>query len=264
MNSAETAQETYFFSNHSTSTVQTEDAKPWIGGADGIRDGWFVVLWRPATGTVRRRAVDGVGALLSLSEAPVVLGVDMVIGCPDRAEPGGRRCDRQARQLLGRPRGSSVFSPPAYDALGAETYDEAQRRNRASGPDAPGLTKQTFHLLPKMRALAERMTPARQERVREVHPELAFYAMNGDAPVTASKHEAEGRAIRADLLAAQGFSNVQDADASRGGAGADDVLDAHAACWTARRVYEGTAQRCPPADESAPRNDRGLRMEIWR
>lgn len=244
--------------------MKIEGSQPWIGGADGIRDGWFVVLWRPATGTVRRRAVDGVDALLSLPEAPAVLGVDMVIGCPDRAEPGGRCCDRQARQLLGHPRGSSVFSPPAYDALGAETYDEAQRRNRDSGPDAPGLTKQTFYLLPKMRALAERMTPARQERVREVHPELAFYAMNGDAPVTASKHDAEGRAIRADLLSAQGVPYVHDAAASSGAAGTDDVLDAHAACWTARRVYESTAQRCPPIDEPAPRNDRGLRMEIWR
>lgn len=238
----------------------------WVGGADGIRNGWFVVLWCPGTGAVRRRVVDGVDALLSLPEAPAVLGVDMVIGCPDRAESGGRRCDRQARQLLGHPRGASVFSPPAYGVLGAETYDEAQRRNRTSGPDAPGLTKQTFHLLPKIQALAERMTPARQERVREVHPELAFYAMNEDAPVEASKHDAEGRATRADLLDTCGFPEVRDAvEAQSGGApGADDVLDAHAACWTARRIHEGTAERCPPTDQPASKNNRGLRMEIWR
>lgn len=242
------------------------DATPWIGGADGIRDGWFVVLWHPATGTTRRRTVDGVEALLALPEGPVVLGVDMVIGCPDRAEPGGRRCDRQARQLLGHPRGTSVFSPPAYDALQADTYEAAQRRNRASGPNAPGLSKQTFYLFPKIRALAERMTPPRQEHVREVHPELAFYAMNGDTPVAASKHSDDGRAARADLLGARGFPDVRTAiDDLRGtGVGADDVLDAHAACWTARRIHEGTAKRCPPHDEPAPRNARGLRMEIWR
>jgi predicted RNase H-like nuclease len=238
----------------------------WIAGADGCRDGWLVVLWRPATDTVRRRTVEGIDALLALPEAPVVLGVDMVIGCPDRAAPGGRRCDRQARRLLGHPRGTSVFSPPAYGALSAATYDEAQRRNRASGPDAPGLSKQTFHLIPKMRALADRLTPARQERVREVHPELAFYAMNGDRPLAASKHTDAGRAARTDLLNANGFPDVRDAiDALTGGpVGPDDVLDAHAACWTARRVHAGTAERCPPRDESAPRNSRGLRMEIWR
>jgi len=238
----------------------------WIGGADGCPDGWLVVLSHPATNTLRRRTVPDVTALLDLPEAPAVLGVDMVIGCPDRARSGGRRCDQMARQRLGHPRGASVFSPPAYEALQATTYEDAQRRNRASAPDAPGLSKQTFHLMPKMRALAERMTPALQERVREVHPELAFYTMNGDAAVEASKHSNDGRDTRAALLEANGFPDVQAAMEAfaDSGVGADDVIDAHAACWTARRIYEGTAERCPPRNESAPRNERGLRMEIWR
>lgn len=238
----------------------------WVAGADGYRDGWAVVLHQPATGAIRRRTVEDVDALLALPEAPAVLGIDMVIGLPDRAEPGGRSCDRAARQVLGHPRGTSVFSPPAYPALQADTYDEAQRRNRATGPDAPGLTKQAFYLMPKMRALADRMTPARQARVREVHPELAFYAMNDDTPVEASKHAAAGRAARMDLLAAHGVPDIEATVSERSGGalGADDLLDAHAACWTARRIYERTAERCPPRDEPAPRNDRGLRMEIWR
>ena len=246
--------------------MSSQHKSVWVGGADGCRNGWLVVLCQPKTETVRRRVVPDVVALLDLPEAPTVLGVDMVIGCPDRAVPGGRHCDRQARQLLGRPRSASVFSPPARDALKADTYDEAQRRNRASGPDAPGLSKQTFYLIPKLRALAARMTPARQERVREVHPELAFYAMNGDVSVDASKHSDDGRAARANLLEGDGFPDVRAAiDALSGdGVGPDDVLDAHAACWTARRLHEGTAERCPPRDEPAPRNDRGLRMEIWR
>ena len=238
---------------------------PWIAGADAYRDGWMVVLWHPHEAPIRR-SVDTVEALLTMPESPAVFGVDMVIGLPDRAEPGGRRCDRIARQLLGHPRGTSVFSPPAYDALRADTYAEAARRNRASGPDAPGLSKQTYHLLPKMRAVAEHMTPARQDRVREVHPELAFYAMNGDAAVQHSKHTDAGQKARAALLAANGFPEIQDTVATLPPSplGADDVLDAHAACWTARRIHHGTAERCPPQEESAPQNNRGLRMEIWR
>ncbi|MFB6248447.1 MAG: DUF429 domain-containing protein [Salinibacter sp.] len=238
----------------------------WVAGADGYRDGWVVVLWRPATDTVRPRTVGGVDALLTLPEAPTVLGVDLPIGCPDAAAPGGRACDRQARRLLGHPRGTSVFSPPAYDALQADTYEDALRRNRASGPDAPGLSKQAFHLFSKLRALAARMTPKRQERVREVHPELAFYAMNGDAAVADSKHTEAGRAARLALLAANGFPDVEAAveATATGSVGADDVLDAYAACWTARRLRDGTAERCPPRDEEAPRTARGLRMEIWR
>lgn len=242
------------------------DPSAWVAGADGYQDGWIVVLHQPATGTTRRRTVGETNALFALPETPTVLGIDMVIGLPDRAEPGGRACDRAARQLLGHPRGTSVFSPPASAALDADTYDEAVRRNRASAPDAPGLSKQTFHLMPKMRALAERMTPPRQEWVREVHPELAFYAMNDDRPVPDSKHTEAGRSARLDLLAAHGFPAVEVAasNLSGGALGADDVLDAHAACWTARRIHRDTAQRCPSRDEPAPRNDRGLRMEIWR
>lgn len=248
------------------SNMTPDSSSGWVAGADGYRDGWVVVLWQPATGTLRRRTVDATGSLLDLPEAPIVLGVDMVIGLPDRASPGGRHCDRAARQLLGHPRGTSVFSPPAYDALEATTYDEAQRRNRASGPDAPGLSKQTFYLMPKMKVLAKRMAPARQEHVREVHPELAFYAMNSGAPVEASKHTEAGRSARAALLTAHGFPDIEDTilHIANGSLGADDVLDAHAACWTARRIQDGTAKRCPPRDEQAPRNDRGLRMEIWR
>jgi len=247
------------------SDVAISSNTAWVAGADGYSEGWVVVLLQPATETVRVRTVDGVDALFDLPEAPVRLGVDMVIGCPDRAESGGRDCDRAARQLLGHPRGTSVFSPPAYDALWADTYEKAQQRNRASGPEAPGLSRQTFHLLPKMRALAEHITPSRQERIREVHPELTFYAMSGDTPVSASKHSEDGRATRADLLEAHGFPTVRAAidDFADSVIGSDDVLDAHAACWTARRLHNGTARRCPPRDTSAPRNNRGLRMEIW-
>lgn len=236
----------------------------WVAGADGFRDGWVVALWQPATGTWRRRTVDTVADLLTLPEAPVALGLDMVIGLPNAARPGGRACDQAARQLLGHPRSSSVFSPPVYDALSADSYEEAQRVQRASAPNAPGLTIQTYHLLPKLRAVATAMTPDLQGRVREVHPELAFYAMNDDAPVAASKHDAAGRAARIRLLETHGCPDIDEAvdTMARGAVGADDVLDAHAACWTARRIHNGTAQRCPPDDP--PRNARGLRMEIWR
>ena len=39
-----------------------------------------------------------------------------------------------------------------------------------------------------------------------------------------------------------------------------DILDAHAACWTAQRIAEGQAARIPkhPAVDG-----NGLRMEMW-
>ncbi len=241
-------------------------SSPWVAGADAYPEGWVVVLWHTATEEVRRRTVPDVSALLALDESPSVLGLDMIVGLPDRAAPGGRQCDRAARQLLGRKRGTSVFSPPAHPVLGADSYDEAQRRNRASGPDAPGLSKQTYYLLPRLRAVARHLTPDRQAWIREVHPELSFYAMNDDTPLAESKHAPAGQQGRLDLLSRHGFSDLAEEDNAHadGTASLDDVLDAHAACWSARRLHQGTAERCPPVDADAPRNARGLRMEIWR
>ena len=236
----------------------------WVAGADGFNGGWFVVLKRPSDGEIRRRRVSSLAELVDAPEAPLYIGIDMVVGLPDRAERGGRTCDQMARSLLGYPRSSSVFSPPAYAALNAETYDEARTLHTGTADDAPGITIQAFHLLPKMREVDRLVTPERQDQIREVHPELAFYAMNGDMSVDASKHKPDGRQIRIDLLAAHGFADmdaVLDRHTGRG-VGVDDVLDAHAACWSAERMLNGHAERLPPED--VPVNGRGRRMTIWR
>lgn len=248
--------------NESEDAVRMPDV--WVAGADGYRDGWYVVLHQPRTGTVVRRQVATFAELLDAPEAPEYIGIDMVIGLPDEARSGGRACDRMARTLLGHPRSSSVFSPPAQAALPATTYDEARALHTGTADDAPGITIQAFHLFPKLREIDAAITPGRQDRVREVHPELSFYAMNGDEAVHESKHEPEGRQIRARLLAERGFADLDrtlQKDAGRG-VKADDILDAHAVCWSARRMLVDRAKRLP--DEPVPVNDRGLRMEIWR
>lgn len=236
----------------------------WVAGTDGCRIGWFVVLRNVRSGAVRCRSVPAFEALFDLSEEPAQIGIDVIIGLPDAPRKGGRACDRQARQLLGWPRSSSVFSPPAQVALARTSYDEALQSNREQSPDGVGISKQAFHLFPKLRAVDARMTPARQERVREVHPELAFFAMNDDTPLRHSKHTDEGQHEREHLLREQGFpeiATVLGTQACRE-VTRDDILDAHAVCWTAQRLHRGTAQRLP--EEEPPRNAKGLRMEIWR
>jgi predicted RNase H-like nuclease len=246
----------------------SDGAAGWVAGADACSAGWVVVLRHEETGTTRCRRVDGVAALFALPEAPAVLGVDMVIGLPTAAQSGGRACDRAARQLLGWPRSSSVFSPPARTALEATTYAEAQALNRASSSDAVGLTKQAFNLFPKMRALDEalRQAPADGPVVYEVHPECSFCALNGGTALAESKHTADGRARRRVLLERAGFAAVGEAMAMpRGirGLNVDDVLDAHAVCWTAGRIRAGMAQRLPASDP-VPVDGTGLPMAIWR
>jgi predicted RNase H-like nuclease len=111
------------------------------------------------------------------------------------------------------------------------------------------------------------MTPGLQARVFEVHPEVAFWAMNGERALdepkkVKSRPYGPGLARRRELLAAAGYDLGVIASfrlrTSEGGE--DDVLDALACSWTAARIARGVARRFPA---EPPVDGQGLRMEIW-
>ena len=235
----------------------------WVAGVDGCRGGWFVVARDLSTGrtvqVLKRRFVE----ILSMHENPRIIAVDIPIGLPAEARRGGRQCDRDARVLLGASRRMSVFSPPARSVLGAATYAEAGRANRATSPDRVGLTRQVWAILPKIAEVDAVVTPEVQQRVRECMPELSFAEMVG-RPIDASKRGVVGIQDRARAIVAAGFADPMRA---RGGwtsadVAPDDILDAHACCWSAARIFQGSAVRLP-GDAVAERDRRGLAMEIW-
>lgn len=232
-----------------------------VAGVDSCRAGWCVVFWESERGLERMHVLPELSALFTRTERSTFIGVDMVIGVADVAERGGRACDREARTVLGWPRSSSVFSPPCRAALACTTYAEALAVNRASGPHQVGLSKQAFNLFPKIREVDQLLTPSLQARMREVHPELSFQAMHAGEPLMASKHTEAGQRQRLALLRQQGFSCVPQHVAERpGGVQTDDVLDAYAACWSARRMALGQAKHVP---EKVVYDSRGLAMMIW-
>ncbi len=230
-----------------------------VAGADGCRAGWVVVLTAGSETTVRvlRRFADVVHA----AAGAAVLGVDMPIGLLDRAVPGGRDCDRRARFLLGR-RACCVFTPPVRSALRAGKYAHALALNRASSAAELGISIECFGLFAKLREVDAtlRRRPGLARRVREVHPELAFREMARAPAGLSPKRSAAGRAERLALLERR-FRNVRAAAAAPPrGAAADDVIDAHAVCWSAARIAAGRAVCLP----SRPGHDaRGLPMAIW-
>lgn len=185
-----------------------------------------------------------------LDELPgdTVVAVDIPIGLADRYEVGGRECDRLARARLGPVRGTSVFPAPPRPALGARTLTET----RSLGWPA---TKQALNIAAKIEQVDRVMTPELQGRVFEVHPELSFAAMNGDGPVPAPKRSPSGSRQRCALLQRNG---VVVPERPRGAA-VDDLLDACALSWSARRVADGIASS---ATGTPSRDRRGLRMEI--
>jgi predicted RNase H-like nuclease len=234
----------------------------WVAGADGCKAGWVVVLRDVETGAIEVRLASRISEVLRRKPSPAILGVDIPIGLLDRAVPGGRECDKAARALLGPSRGTSVFSPPARRASKARTFDEANRWNRSTGLDAPGMSIQGFGIVPKIREVDELITRSLQKRVIEVHPELCFYQMNRRRPIVAPKKTSVGRRRRIRLLERAWRRKLSDFIESRPrGVGRDDVIDAMAVCWTAERVLKGKAISIP---SGPPRDSRGLRMEIVR
>jgi predicted RNase H-like nuclease len=88
--------------------------------------------------------------------------------------------------------------------------------------------------------------------VREAHPEVSFALLKG-APMRFAKKSAEGEAERVRLLRPI-FCEIPTVP----GAARDDVLDAFALLWSARRARRGHA-RVLGGDE---RDERGLTCEI--
>ncbi|MGL4296609.1 MAG: DUF429 domain-containing protein, partial [Aestuariivirga sp.] len=172
-----------------------------VMGVDGCPGGWIAVIWGAAP---MHRLVSRFSDLLDVEAA--VIAVDMPIGLP---ESHGRPPEREVRCRLGE-RQSSVFAVPARPAVMSEDYREACAINLQHSDPPRKIAKQSFHLFPKIREIDAIITPGLQSRVFEVHPELAFWAMNGEQPLslpkkTKGRPDPAGQALRRDLLRRAGF-----------------------------------------------------------
>ena len=239
---------------------------PWLAGVDGCRTGWVVAFVRPAGDEVRMRVVPRFADVLAAPEAPAAVAVDIPIGLPEQAGRGGRAAENAVRPLLGG-RQSSVFSVPSRAALAAADYGEACRIALATSQPPRKVSKQLFMLAPKIREVDAclRGAAAAAARVFEVHPELAFWRLNGARALEQPKkvkgrcHE-PGLALRRRLLIAEGLPAAVVGGAPPAGAGPDDLLDALACAAIARRIHRGVARPLPDPFE---RDVFGLPMAIW-
>jgi len=215
-----------------------------VAGVDACPGGWCVVTEDNAS--VRSYFSEVLDAL----PADAFVAVDMPIGLLDQFVEKGRQADHEARNRL-KGKASSVFSAPPRPVLRyPDDYDAA---NSAVDGHLP---KQTFALVKKLIEVEEVVLVLGQEQVYEVHPELSFWGMNGETPVLSNKHTPEGEAERRQLLRG---ADIAIPGGPPRGAKRDDLLDACAALWSARRIVAGTGQRVP---EHPPVDSRGLRMEI--
>jgi len=236
-----------------------------VAGIDGCRGGWICARWDGADWLALERVGD-LTDVLDAPDGPRMAAIDIPIGLPDSILARGRSAEREARPLLGQ-RQSSVFSVPSRsaveaaitpDAPEAMRYRQASALARATSEPPRSVSKQAFHIFPKIMEVDAllRAHPQIQARLFECHPEVSFWAMNGKAALTLPKKvkgrpDPEGMALRIALLETAGVpvAALTPFEARRLGAGLDDLLDACAAAWTAARILAGTALSFPDPPE---------------
>lgn len=236
------------------------------------------MVWETDTHRWEPRYYGSFPELVRLHTDAACIGVDIPIGLRDDEEP--RRCDRCARRLLGRPRGSSVFPAPQRSLLACASHAEANTQSKKRF--GKGISQQAFGIFSKVFEVDQQMTPELQDRVVEIHPEVSFRQL-ANRGLSHSKRTHAGFDERRSLLVstfgehsvptfdeavermrdfhhqAKEKSNGLGTKPPKRRGGPDDYLDAIVAAWTAHRWANCNAKRLP----SDPELDaRGLRMEI--
>ena len=239
--------------NHPNTT--NGSSKMHVAGVDGCRGGWLCVDERE--GELTGRIYSTFKELLNTLATASIVAVDIPIGLSDAGE---RLVDPIARKLLRAPRSSSVFPVPIRSVVQETDYRTACQKHWAV--DGRALSKQAFAILPKIREVDGLLgaCPGLQARVREIHPEVCFAFWNNGGAMKHRKSDPLGRAERERLI--DGMWQGQRRrilDGLFGDYESDDVNDALAALWTAKRIISGTAKVLGP--QTVDR--RGLRMEMW-
>jgi predicted RNase H-like nuclease len=203
-----------------------------VTGLDACAGGWVAVTLLPSA-TVEPSAPVKASVTMSptLDGLPLagIVGIDMPLGL---LADGWRAADALARRALGR-RGVTVFAIPPRLVWQQPSYAEANHACRDL--TGKGLSAQTWGLRGKLLEADayRRKSPA---RLYEVHPELAFAALSG-APLQESKHTKAGLTVRRELLQQAGLTLPPRVP----GAAENDLLDAAAVAWSARRIAAGKA-----------------------
>jgi predicted RNase H-like nuclease len=197
------------------------------------------------------RVVDTFAEILDERPAFSIIAVNAPIGWVDVSVEGGRSCDRAARALLGPRRGAAVHSAPRRV--------EADADAEVTNAHLDAVSKKLF---PRYRELLAEMAPYRQRSVYEVHSELSFYQLNGDAPLRWSKKSQQGAEERRALLEKRipGVARILDVKIAR--VPYSHLLDVAGFVWTARRIFARAGLERLPLDPEW--DESGLRMEIVR
>jgi predicted RNase H-like nuclease len=226
-----------------------------LAGVDGYKGGWVVAMsenW-PCPAPPLIQVCRNFAGLLELTKACEVVAVDMPIGLPNNADR--RLCDALAKEELGEGRNRVFFTPPRQTLLIQEYQSFLKVHREVTGK---GNSRQTFCILPKLLQVDEVMNPKLQEKVFEFHPELAWKRLAGKVLESKSSPigiDARVRVLKDYVPRLEYLVNHRPTRVKR-----DDLLDALIGLAVASGIREGANNKIPLIP---PKDERGLRMEIW-
>jgi predicted RNase H-like nuclease len=232
--------------------------KPVFFGLDGCKAGWFCI-GIDDEGDFRFSVLKKIDELQQYLEQAKLILVDIPIGLPWR-DQATRLCDTAARRILA-PRGSSVFPVPARSALSMPSYQQGSAENRRQLNK--GLSVQSWAISPKIKETDEFMRRIKPgNKVREMHPEVAFWALNGKRVLKHRKKDQQGIEERIAILsshykrAEKCFCMARDQYLVKEVA-SDDILDAMVGAVTAMQY-----PRLSTLPEKPVKDEEGIPMEM--
>ena len=239
-----------------------------VVGVDGCKAGWFAVRLFGLS-QFETTMFESFEELVEYCDDADLILVDIPIGLPDDEKP--RDCDVEARRRLGPGASSRVFPVPTQQ--GAEQARRAPKdfdafcrvQLRYTGKK---LSQQTFAIAPKIAevdSVLRDLPLKRRARIREVHPEICFWALNGEHQLRFSKKASAKKGYCERMTLLQQFEPLTDTIADRASGryrrkdvGWDDIADALVAAVTG--YYGSNSLQTLPVDP--PRDAKGLPMEM--
>jgi len=168
-------------------------------GVDGCKIGWFVIAINSDGKTWEVRDFRSIRELWERYKNAALILIDIPIGLRDKG-PAERKCDLEARRLLGQ-RKYSVFRVPCRAAVHASTREERDINESYTGKR---LSKQVINIIPKIRQVDELICRVKTAKyiIKEIHPELCFWGINGGNPMKHRKKTDKGFRERIEVLQA--------------------------------------------------------------
>jgi len=210
-------------------------------GVDACKTGWFAVKLGEGHDWQVAIFFDIFSLWKQCKDSKLIL-IDIPIGLRQGAS-GKRACDEEARRLLGLKRGSSVFPVPCREVSYANVEEANKINEKITGKK---LSRQSLGIINKIKQVDQLLLSDKTARshIRETHPELCFWALNGGEPMKYSKRKREGFSERMEVLLSvypytKGLVYYAKRKYPRKELARDDILDALVAAVTASKERQG-------------------------